>query len=258
MMRRVIYLGGNGHSKMRLAAARASLASLPEAARFDLLDVPYPGFQGRPRCADLEGFLDRISESLRQASADCGSCIVYATGIGGLLALCLRARGNAPVKLILQGAVLWGLEKRWMPWLMRSSLVRSCFQMLFRSEWFRRRFAHKQFERPLSDEERNAFFQGYAECTAATDLFKWIRPGLLRRLEGEFETHPEALRDIEAWWGEKDRVVDITELQATEKKLGVNFPLRRFPDWGHYPMIDSPDAWTRTLADALEAVEPIR
>jgi hypothetical protein len=31
----------------------------------------------------------------------------------------------------------------------------------------------------------------------------------------------------------------------------VRWPVRIFPYWGHYPMIDEPEDWVRTLADAL-------
>lgn len=258
MTRRVIYLGGNGHCAMRLAGARAALARLPNDLRFELVDVPYPGFEGRPCSAEFETFLDSVSSSARDAFIGSERCLVYSTGIGGLLALCLRARGDLPMKLILQGAVLWGLESRWMPWLMRSRLVRGCFQTLFRAGWFRRRFVRKHFERTMSDADRNAFFDGYAQCPAATRLFDWIRPDLLRRLEGDFCTRPEAIRNIEAWWGGRDRVVSLAELQTTEKALGVRIPVRTFPDWGHYPMIDSPDDWIRKLADALETADPIQ
>jgi pimeloyl-ACP methyl ester carboxylesterase len=257
MNRRVIYMGGNGHCAMRLAGARIALETLSEDQRFELIDVPYPGFEGRPRESDLSSFLAFVSSSIRSNLKGAKQTLVYATGIGGLLALCLRARGELPAKLILQGAVLWGLERRWMPWLMRSSLVRKSFQSLFRAGWFRRRFVRKQFERPLSDAERDAFFDGYAQCPAATDLFDWIRPTLLRSLERDLRSRPDALRNLEAWWGGKDRVVGLDELQRTEKALGVRIPVRQFPTWGHYPMIDAPAEWTRTLADALETVESV-
>ena len=81
---RVSFLGGNGHCAARLAAERPFLTGI------ELDDVPYPGFEGRPRAADLESFLGALAAHLR-ASAPAR---VYAMGIGGLLALCLRARGE--------------------------------------------------------------------------------------------------------------------------------------------------------------------
>ena len=88
MERRLIYLGGNGHCAARLAPARAALTALGEP--FELIDVPYPGFEGRPRAADFEAFLAGVSGGI----AGAGGAILYGTGIGGLLALCLRARGE--------------------------------------------------------------------------------------------------------------------------------------------------------------------
>ena len=83
--RRIAFLGGNGHCAARLAAARRHLP-----AEIDLLDVPYPGFEGRPRARDFEKFLDAVGAHLREAAPH----RIYAMGIGGLLALCLRARGD--------------------------------------------------------------------------------------------------------------------------------------------------------------------
>lgn len=56
---RVSFLGGNGHCAARLAAARPFLSGI------ELDDVPYPGFAGRPRAADLESFLRAIAAHLR-------------------------------------------------------------------------------------------------------------------------------------------------------------------------------------------------
>jgi hypothetical protein len=33
--------------------------------------------------------------------------------------------------------------------------------------------------------------------------------------------------------------------------LRVNWPVRRFATWGHYPMLDDPDGWVRALDDVL-------
>ena len=71
MRRRLIYLGGNGHCAARLAPARQALARLTAAgavAPFDLFDVPYPGFEGRPRAPDLDTFLACLSQGIAGAA----------------------------------------------------------------------------------------------------------------------------------------------------------------------------------------------
>lgn len=241
---RVSFLGGNGHGAARLDAARLALP--PEV---ELVDTPYPGFEGRPRAGSFEAFLDAVASHLRAASPN----LVYATGIGGLLALALRARGElAGVPVLLQGAVLWGLERRWMPRVMRFAPAGALLR-LFAWRSFQRRFARTQFTRPPAPETLAAFFDGYARCTAAPDLFAWMTPALLRRLERELAARPAALDCIRVWWGDRDRVVTLRELAWTRQALGpgADWPLRVFSGWGHYPMIDEPEAWARATSDAV-------
>jgi hypothetical protein len=240
---RVSFLGGNGHCAARLAAARPFLAGI------ELDDVPYPGFEGRPRVADLESFLGALAAHLR-ASAPAR---VYALGIGGLLALCLRARGELTgVPLLLQGPILWGLERRAMPRLMRLGPAR-LLPRLFAARAFQGHFARKYFTRLPDHETRAAFFTGYARCPAAPDLFAWLSPALLRSLERDFAARPAALEDVGVWWGALDRVVSPRELEHTVAALGLGdlWPLRIFPTWNHYPMIDEPRAWAEALSDAV-------
>jgi pimeloyl-ACP methyl ester carboxylesterase len=260
-MQRLIFLGGNGHSTERLTPARATLNNLTSTrtiTAFQLLEAKYPGFEDRPRAADWESFLTETGRSIAGGSGSQGTTLLYGTGIGGLLALCLRARGEfLDVPLLLQAPVLWGLESRWMPRLMRVGLAHVLLLRLFAWPWFQRRFVRKQFERPPNQETQAAFFAGYAHCPAAPDLFHWLTPSLLRALEQQFATRPETLGHIGIWWGGRDRVVSLQELAWTEQALHVHWPVRMFPDWGHYPMIDEPEQWVRALADVVATPDAI-
>ncbi len=254
MDRRLLYLGGNGHCAGRLAPARDALARLVEqgaVAPFDLVDIPYPGFEDRPRAPHLDAFLADVSRTIA-AVAPGGHTVLYGTGIGGLIALCLRARGEwLDVPLLLQAPVLWGLEHRLMPRLLRLGPARLLLRRLFAAGWFQRRFVRRQFERPVAPAVRAAFFDGYARCPAAVDFFAWLTPALLRQLERQFAGRPDALRAVGVWWGGRDRVVSLRELAWTERALGVRWPVRTFPPWGHYPMIDEPEEWVRAVSDVL-------
>lgn len=254
MERRVFYLGGNGHCAARLAPARAALArlSLTQQVRpFELVDVPYPGFEGRPRALDFETFLTTVAAVVTSAN-EVREELVYATGIGGLLALCIRARGEWRERpLLFQAPVLWGLEHRLMPKVMRLGCARFLLGRLFATSFFQARFVRRQFEKPLAPETRAAFFEGYARCTALPDFFAWLTPRLLRRLEVQLASRREALNDITVWWGGQDQVVDLRELDWTEKALRARWPLRTFPSWGHYPMLDEPEDWVRALDHVL-------
>jgi pimeloyl-ACP methyl ester carboxylesterase len=257
MQRQLLFYGGNGHSAARLALARLALAELAQQGGiedFDLVNVPYPGFENRPRAKDLDAFLDALSTVIAGRSAK--PMVLYGTGIGGLLVLCLRARGEwLDVPVLLQAPVLWGLERRWMPRILRLGPVRFALHRLFAFSWFQSRFVRQQFERPLAPTLRKAFFQGYADCPAAADFFAWLTPALLRRLENQFAGRPQALEGITVWWGRRDRVVNLQELAWTEQALGVRWPVRIFPTWGHYPMIDEPHDWVREVSHALAAPE---
>jgi pimeloyl-ACP methyl ester carboxylesterase len=240
--RRVVFLGGNGHCTARLALARPALAD----AGMDLVEVLYPAFEGRPRARNLAAFLDASATQARAAEGD--AAVVYATGIGGLIALCLRARGGMPdAPLILQAPVLWGLDRRVMPRLMRLRLARATASRLFATPLFQRRFVRRHFMRRPSTETQAGFFEGYARCAAFPDLFAWFTPHLLRDLEERLASRPEALRRVTVWWGGRDRIVTPEELRWTPAALGGPWPLRVFQGWGHYPMIDDPEDWARAL-----------
>jgi len=242
--RRVIFLGGNGHCAARLAAARVVLTG----SDVELVDIPYPGFEGRPRATDLETFLGSVAGEVAAAATGEGRRVVYATGIGGLVALCLRARSQvAEVPLILQAPVLWGLERRIMPRLMRLGLAQAAVSRVFASNLFQRHFVRRHFMRPSSRKMRAAFFEGYANCAALPDLFAWFTPTLLRPLEEELAARPAALQGVTIWWGGRDRVVTPRELRWTEDALDTKWPVSFFPGWGHYPMIDEPEAWVRAV-----------
>lgn len=243
---RASFLGGNGHCAARLAMARRFLEGV------DLDEVAYPGFEGTPRAESFGELLDAVSGHLRRSAP----ALIYATGIGGLLALTLRSRGElAETPILLQAPVLWGLERRWMPRLMRLRPAQVALRRVFASPAFQRRFVRQYFTRPPDPATAAAFFDGYARCAAAPDFFAWFNPALLRSLERDLAARPAALERISVWWGGRDRVVTLRELEWTNAALGLEnrWPLRIFPEWGHYPMIDEPESWAGALSDAVAA-----
>jgi pimeloyl-ACP methyl ester carboxylesterase len=242
---RVLFFGGNGHGAARLGPARAALAALPEPP-FELTSVPYPGFEGRARAASFEAFLDATAAAAGGLAGE-RTC-VYATGVGGLVVLCLRARGalrDAPA--IFQAPVLWGLERRWMPRLLRLVPAHLLLRRAFASPRFQRRFVGKHFLRPPDPEVRDAFFEGYAQCTALPDFFAWLTPALLRSLEADHARDPAILAGVRFVWGDRDTVVPPAEVAWTEQALGVRLAVETVAGWGHYPMIDDPPGWASVV-----------
>ncbi len=244
---RVLHFGGNGHARVRIASVQAVLAKRGGPS---LVDIPYPGFEGRPRAASLDKFLAAVAQDIATAQGEAAPSLLYGTGIGALFALCLRAQGKfLECPILLQGPVLWGLEHRLMPRLMRFRPAQSLLRTVFALPAFQAQFARKYFTRPLSPREQAAFFTGYARCAALPDFFRWLTPSLLRELEAQFRENPKRLSDIKIWQGGRDRVVSLQEVRWTEAALGVRFPTRVFPEWGHYPMMDDPDGWVQALTE---------
>ena len=243
----LLFFGGNGHARARLAPARAVLERMGSVAPFELVDLPYPGFEGRPSASDRDAFLDLCARAASPVIAR-DDVLVYATGIGALFAVTLRAQrrlGSHP--LVLQGPVLWGLERRWMPRIARAGLA-SVIPRLFAWKIFQKDFVRRHFVAPLAADVQSGFFDGYARCLATADLFRWCGPSWLREVENRVACDPGTLAGVEVWWGARDRVVDPSELRWTERALGVRWPARTLAWWGHYPMIDDPEGWVRALA----------
>ncbi|MCE9582875.1 MAG: alpha/beta hydrolase, partial [Planctomycetes bacterium] len=225
----------------------ARLMGAGKCAALEFRGIEYPGFEGRPRVKTWEEFLGAVETQVREAAK--GRVMLYGTGIGGLILLALRACDVAlEAPIVLQGPVLWGLETRRFPLLMRSVFGRTLVKLALRFPPVQWRFAGKYFVRRPPRDIRRAFFRGYAECSAFGDLFRWLGPPLLRSLEESFRAKPARLERISVWWGGKDRVVTTEELRRTESALGVKWPLKEFAGWGHYPMIDAPEEWVTELA----------
>ena len=254
----VLFFGGNGHASARLQPARAALERMTRSGAitpFDIVEVPYPGFEDRPRAADAREFLAALADAVAGPSEGQGA-IVYATGIGALFAVTLRAHGQLGRRpLVLQGPVLWGLERRWMPRLARAGLA-PLVPRLFRQRAFQRHFIRRHFAGPPSRHVESSFFEGYARCAAAADLFQWCGPAWLRDVEEAVRERPRALDGVQVWWGGRDRVVGPDELRATEAALGVRWPERTLRHWGHYPMIEDPEGWVREVAATVPREVP--
>ena len=238
----LLFLGGNGHAAARLLPARRVLDARGEP--FVLHELRY---------ASVASFDELLDDLVRQIDERDPAAPLYATGIGALVALALRARGELRGRrLVLQGAVLWGLEQRWFPRLMRIAPAPHLLGLALRTRPVQARFVAKHFRRRPAPELLRGFFQGYRDGASFAAWFRWLTPALLRRLERELPETAGALDDLEVWWGDEDSVVTVDELRVTERALGVTLPLRTFPGWGHYPMIDDPERWVREVSRVVE------
>ena len=175
---RIAFLGGNGHCAARLAAARST------CRRSDPFRHSVPRLRGPAAGPGLRGFPGGRGMHLREAAPH----RVYAMGIGGLLALWFPGPRRAlEIPLLLQAPILWGLERRLMPRVMRLGPARLLLTRLFASAPFQRHFVCQVLHPPPCPETVRAFFDGYARCAAAPDLFAWLTPALLRSLERDLD-----------------------------------------------------------------------
>lgn len=242
----VVFLGGNGHADVRLEGVRSALEQAGQP--FRLVDLEYPAV------ASYDELLAQLALRMEQLDEQTPVGLVYATGIGGLIALSLRARGALRHQhLVLQGAVLWGLERRWFPRLMRLPGMPGLLTRAFRNERVRARFVARHLHSTPAPEWVERFFAGYGDADAFARWFAWLTPALLRRLEVELAARPDALEQLEVWWGDADSVVGLEELRLSERALGRALPVRTFAGWSHYPMIDEPRAWVAEVSRALDA-----
>ncbi len=215
------------------------------------MDIPYPGFEGRPAVGSLDEFLAAMADFSRTIRPRPVAAV--ASGIGAMIALGLRSRGELlEVPMIFQGPVLWGLEQRTFPKLMRPRLARRLLKWLITLPIVQARFTRKHLRRPIDRQTRDRFFAGYAECSAFSSFFDWFTPDLLRTLEAKFRESPRGLERVTIWNGGHDDVVGLDDVCATEHALGVAWPVVTFPKWGHYPTIDEPEEWAEALCHALD------
>jgi len=255
--RPLLFFGGNGHCTARLDGARAAMRRLAEAGTIEgveIIEVQYPGFEGRPSARDGRDFLEAVAGSVSAVARE--GAAAYATGIGALFAVTLRAQGRLAVPLVLQGPVLWGLERRWLPRLARRGLA-PLIPRLLASPLFQRRFLRRHFTTALPTATASAFFDGYARCAATADLFRWCGPAWLREMERGLAARGDLLSDVEVWWGGRDAVVGPGELRpppGLPAKPGLE---RTFARWGHYPMIDDPGGWVCAVASFGERAGPV-
>ena len=145
-----------------------------------------------------------------------------------------------------------------MPRVLALGPARRAIGAAFACRFFQARFVRRSFVVPPPDDVRQEFFAGYARCSALADFFTWLTPALLRDLEGRFAADRTTLDRIAVWWGGRDRIVTPRELTWTAQALDVAWPVRTFPSWGHYPMIDDPAGWVAAVAEGAEEAHGAR
>lgn len=241
MSRGPLVLGDMGHALCRLSRARATCRPLG----FDIKEVLYPGFEGRPRSASLDEFFEAVELQVDIYRLSHSRPLIYATGFGSLVLLGLRARGKVrDLPSVIQGAVpwLWARDET-----QGGAVAGEEARLGLASPAKREAFIHQHIHSPMDQAERDAFFAGYGTCTAFPDVYEWFDRGWLASLEGALAGRPPAIDDIRVWACGEDDYTDEAEQDATERALGATWPTERAESWGHFPYLDAPGPWTSAL-----------
>lgn len=245
MSRGPLVLGDLGHSLFRLSRARAT----SRAVGFDVKEVLYPGFEGRPPAADREDFFAQLEVQFDVYRLSHARPLVLATGFGALVLLGLRARGLAPdIPAVIQGAVPWSSAAA-----RRGDGVHADAEAereRFRDPAFRAAFTRDHLHSPYDASELDAFFGGFATCDAYADLHRWFDAEWLARTEGALAQRPAAIDGIRVWLCGEDGVTPPEEHDAAVRALGAEWPTELAERWGHYPYLDAPGPWIGALQAA--------
>ena len=161
----------------------------------------------------------------------------------------LRARGKVKdLPAVIQGAVPW----LWARDQTKGGAAAGEEARLSLTDPARREaFVEQHLHSPMDSSERDAFFAGYATCTAFPDVYRWFNQGWLAALEGTLAGRPPAIDDIQLWACGADEYTDEAEQDATDRALGARWPSERAESWGHFPYLDAPGTWTSALGASI-------
>jgi pimeloyl-ACP methyl ester carboxylesterase len=242
-MRSIVAVHGNGGGGQRFELVADHL---PSDVRFTAPTLP--GFGGRAlgEVDSLDGLADDLAITVAAATRP---RVLLGHGIGGSVALQLLARDPELVDgLILHAPVGTRLDTRWFPRVMSNPRVRNAAQATIASSTLRpvlRRLLLRGVERSVAER----FLAAYADAEAFGAMFEWLDAAWFDALPVQPDLPTIVL------WGERDRVLDADQRGDYVRML----PLARevsVPGWGHFPMLDRPEAYARMVTELARALVP--
>lgn len=202
-----------------------------------------PGFAAKPRnpsLNSLEAYAAYIQHTIIPAHAR--PIVLLGHGIGGSIALEFGQHfPDAIDGLILHAPVGARLNQRWFPRLMALPGMRSLIQTLVAAPLMRPVFQRRLFMAPASipSDYLTRFFAEYQHCTVFGQMFDLITAEWFATLQ------PIDLPTV-LLWGEEERVLGVDQLNEYRRLLPQH-TICRIPDWDHFPMIETPQAYANTI-----------
>jgi len=243
-----LVLGDMGHSLFRLGRARATGRAASAGGRFDVKEVLYLGFEGRPPAEDFDAFMENVEMQVDVYRMSHRKPLMYTTGFGSMVLLALRARGKVKdLPSVIQGAIPWESVRSRAPGAQEEGEEE---RQRYANPSFREAFVVDHLHSPLDALERDSFFSGFTTCTAFPQIYGWMNAGWLASLEGQLASRPPAIDDIRVWLCGEDSVVCEDEHDAAIRALGASWPTERAAGWGHFPYLDAPGPWIGALQSA--------
>jgi pimeloyl-ACP methyl ester carboxylesterase len=233
----VVAVHGNGGGSFRFSRLPEPLA--PDVA---LRAVDLPGFGGTPIGADVATVAD-YGRHLRARLVEVDRPrVLLGHGIGGSLAItALQDHDDAADGLVLHAPVGADLEGRWFPRLMRPRPARTAVKRAIAAAPTQWALRSRLFAPGVPPEVADRFLADYRHCAAFELMFDLLTPEWFASLRPV--TTPAVVL-----WGERDRVLRHGQADAFDPLVpGARRVVE--PGWGHFPMIDEPDAYATRIAE---------
>lgn len=223
----IVAVHGNGGG-----AFRWERLPQPLGANVELHGPSLPGFAGRPLPSGpvtMSTFVDALVEDL-EAIDD--KRVLLGHGIGGAIVLDAAAmRPDLVDGIILHAPVAANLESRLFPKVMSSMAVRRAAKAVISSLPVRK-IASRVIMAKAPQDYVERFLGEYRRAEAFEVMFDLLTAEWFDKL-------PTLVTPATLLWGERDRIVQVVQAEAVEKKFST--VTRHIEDhWGHYPMIEQP------------------
>lgn len=201
--------------------------------------VTLPGFDGTPlpnAAPSVDDFADALIEIVESLPRP---RVVMGHGIGGSVALTAAQTTGWADGFIFHALVGPSLDTRLIPRMMQPEPVRVIAKALISSPIAkiigRRRYS------TVPRETIDRFFSAYGDCDAFGVMFDILNQKWWDDLAPILE--PSALL-----WGSGDGVLSAEHTEQFARVL-PNAATHEVDGWGHYPMLEQPDDYSRVLVD---------